>query len=84
MKKNITPTPTPQEVTSLSTLVSCHFSLLKGRLLLSAADPWRSVIAEQFRDDGKYIIHGRIHWKALKHGCLPGRISAVIWEKMGP
>lgn len=34
------------------------FSLLKGRFLLLAHDPWCSVIAEQFRDDWKYIIHG--------------------------
>ena len=65
---------------------SC-FSLLKGRLLLPAHDPWCSVIAEQFRDDRKYIIHGLIfhpgRWKAARHGCFPGRVSTLTWEEMG-
>lgn len=54
------------------------FSLPKGGLLL-AGDPWCSVIAKQFRDDLKYIIHGHIfypgHRKAARRGCIPGRVQ---------
>lgn len=65
---------------------SC-FSLPKGTFLLQAADLWCSVIAEQFTDARKYIIHAHIfhpgHWKAASHGCRPGRISTLTREEMG-
>lgn len=63
--KKIIPQPTPQEVTPLcvSWCVSTPlFFSAEGRFLLPATDPWCSVIAEQFRDDLKYIIHGHIFY----------------------
>ena len=75
---------------SLCTLVSFHpavFPLPKGRFLLQEHDPWWSIIAKQLRDDRKYIIHGRIFhpgcWKAVRHGCLPGRVSTLTREETG-
>lgn len=65
---------------------SC-FSLPKGTVLLQAADLRCSVIAEQFRDAWKSIIHALVfhpgHWKAARHGYHPGRISTLTQEEMG-